>query len=84
MRREIGDMVCGPTFVSGLLSLGGEVLIRLIPPARDYVEGMWLMLQQPEAEDFVLATGETHRVREFVNKSFNAVGIQLKCVSGPS
>ncbi|KAF9045424.1 GDP-mannose 4,6-dehydratase [Panaeolus papilionaceus] len=46
--------------------------------ARDYVEGMWLMLQQPEAEDFVLATGETHRVREFVNKSFNAVGIQLK------
>ncbi|KIM41394.1 hypothetical protein M413DRAFT_445414 [Hebeloma cylindrosporum] len=46
--------------------------------ARDYVEGMWMMLQQPKPEDFVLATGETHPVREFVNKSFNAVGITLK------
>ncbi|KAF8892255.1 hypothetical protein BD779DRAFT_1610377 [Infundibulicybe gibba] len=46
--------------------------------ARDYVEGMWLMLQQPTPEDFVLATGETHPVREFVEKSFSAVGIQLK------
>ena len=49
--------------------------------ARDYVEGMWLMLQQPTPDDFVLATGETHQVREFVNKSFNALGIQLKYVS---
>jgi GDP-D-mannose dehydratase len=47
--------------------------------ARDYVEGMWLMLQQPTADDFVLATGETHHVREFVEKSFDAVGIQLRC-----
>lgn len=39
---------------------------------------MWLMLQQPNPDDFVLATGETHKVREFVNKSFDAVGIQLK------
>ncbi|KDR77117.1 hypothetical protein GALMADRAFT_246314 [Galerina marginata CBS 339.88] len=46
--------------------------------ARDYVEGMWMMLQQPEPEDFVLATGETHPVREFVNKAFDAVGIQLR------
>ncbi|KAF8153032.1 GDP-mannose 4,6-dehydratase [Crassisporium funariophilum] len=46
--------------------------------ARDYVEGMWRMLQQPAPEDFVLATGETHQVREFVNKSFTAVGIELK------
>jgi GDP-D-mannose dehydratase len=46
--------------------------------ARDYVEGMWLMLQQDTPEDFVLATGETHPVREFVDKSFDAVGIQLK------
>ncbi|KAG9226655.1 hypothetical protein CCMSSC00406_0006120 [Pleurotus cornucopiae] len=46
--------------------------------ARDYVEGMWLMLQQPSASDYVLATGETHPVKEFVNKSFNALGIQLK------
>ncbi|PBK81429.1 GDP-mannose 4,6-dehydratase [Armillaria gallica] len=46
--------------------------------ARDYVEGMWLMLQQPTPEDFVLATGETHPVREFVNKSFAALGIELQ------
>ncbi|KAJ8461786.1 hypothetical protein ONZ45_g18176 [Pleurotus djamor] len=46
--------------------------------ARDYVEGMWLMLQQEEPSDFVLATGETHRVREFVNKSFATLNIQLK------
>jgi GDPmannose 4,6-dehydratase len=46
--------------------------------ARDYVEGMWLMLQQPQPEDFVLATGETHPVREFVERAFTAVGIELK------
>lgn len=45
--------------------------------ARDYVEGMWRMLQQPEPEDFVLATGETHRVREFVEKAFAVVGISV-------
>lgn len=49
--------------------------------ARDYVEGMWLMLQQPTPEDFVLATGETHPVREFVNKSFAALDIELKCAA---
>jgi GDPmannose 4,6-dehydratase len=38
--------------------------------ARDYVEGMWRMTQQPIADDYVLATGETHAVREFVEKSF--------------
>ena len=38
--------------------------------ARDYVEGMWLMLQQDEPDDYVLATGETHTVREFVERAF--------------
>jgi GDPmannose 4,6-dehydratase len=42
--------------------------------ARDYVEGMWLMLQQPEPDDYVLATGETHSVREFVELAFAHVG----------
>ena len=42
--------------------------------ARDYVEGMWRMLQQPEADDYVLATGETRTVREFVERSFAEVG----------
>ena len=46
--------------------------------ARDYVEGMWLMLQQPTPEDFVLATGETHPVREFVEKSFGLLGTQIQ------
>lgn len=39
---------------------------------------MWRMLQQEAPEDFVLATGETHRVREFVEKSFKELGIELK------
>lgn len=42
--------------------------------ARDYVEGMWLMLQQTTPDDYVLATGETHSVREFVDKAFAAAG----------
>lgn len=42
--------------------------------ARDYVEGMWLMLQQPEPDDYVLATGEMHSVREFVELAFGHVG----------
>src|SRR6476620_934516 len=42
--------------------------------ARDFVEGMWLMLQQPEPDDFVLATGETHSVREFVERAFAHIG----------
>jgi GDPmannose 4,6-dehydratase len=46
--------------------------------AKDYVEGMWMMLQQEKAEDFVLATGETHPVREFIIKAFEAAGITLR------
>jgi GDPmannose 4,6-dehydratase len=45
--------------------------------ARDYVEGMWLMLQQPEPDDYVLATGETHSVREFAEKAFARVGREI-------
>ena len=50
--------------------------------ARDYVEGMWRMLQQDEPDDYVLATGETHTVREFVEKAFAVVGTTIKWV-GP-
>ncbi|KAG2208347.1 hypothetical protein INT46_003671, partial [Mucor plumbeus] len=42
--------------------------------ARDYIEGMWLMLQQDEPQDYVLATGETHTVRSFVEKAFKKTG----------
>jgi GDPmannose 4,6-dehydratase len=45
--------------------------------AGDYVEGMWRMLQQPEADDYVLATGETHPVREFVDLAARASGFRL-------
>jgi GDPmannose 4,6-dehydratase len=41
--------------------------------ARDFVEGMWLMLQQPQPDDYVLATGETHSVREFAEQAFACV-----------
>lgn len=46
--------------------------------ARDYVEGMWLMMQQAQADDYVLATGETHTVREFVELCFAHVGRTLE------
>ena len=45
--------------------------------AGDYVEGMWKILQQDKPEDFVLATGETHTVREFVEAAFNVVDIKI-------
>ena len=46
--------------------------------AREYVRGMWLMLQQEEPDDYVLATGETNTVRQFVEWSFEDVGIELE------
>jgi GDPmannose 4,6-dehydratase len=45
--------------------------------AGDYVEAMWLMLQRDRAEDFIIATGETHSVREFVELAFKEVGIEI-------
>ena len=48
--------------------------------ARDYVEGMWRMLQQPKPDDYVLATGVSVSVREFTEKAFKVVGINLKWV----
>jgi GDPmannose 4,6-dehydratase len=46
--------------------------------ARDYVEGMWRILQQDAPDDYVLATGETHSVRSFVEMAFREVGIALE------
>ena len=45
--------------------------------ARDYVEAQWLMLQQPQAEDFVIATGTQHSVRDFVNLAAEKLGLRL-------
>jgi GDPmannose 4,6-dehydratase len=46
--------------------------------AADYVEAMWLMLQQPAPDDFVIATGETHSVREFVDAAFHEAGFAIR------
>ena len=46
--------------------------------ARDYVEGMWMILQHEKADDFVLATGETHTVREFVEKAFAVTDVSIE------
>ncbi len=46
--------------------------------ARDYAEGMWMIVQQPKADDYVLATGESHSVREFVEKAFARVGRRIE------
>jgi GDPmannose 4,6-dehydratase len=46
--------------------------------AREYVEAMWLMLQQPEPDDYVIATGETHSVREFVDLAFSRAGLDYR------
>ncbi|MBR3711718.1 MAG: GDP-mannose 4,6-dehydratase, partial [Bacteroidales bacterium] len=63
--------------------------------AKDYVECMWLILQQEKPEDFVIATGVQHSVREFAYHAFKAAGIELKfegkginekgvCINGPA
>ena len=46
--------------------------------AQDYVEAMWLMLQQEKPDDYVIATGETHSVREFVDAGFKQIGIEIE------
>ena len=46
--------------------------------ALEYVEGMWLMLQQEEPKDLVMATGESHTVREFVDLAFSNLNMQLE------
>lgn len=83
----------GPEFVTRKISaavarikLGKQELIELgnldskrdWGYAGDYVEGMWRMLQQDTPDDYVLATGETHTIREFVELAFKQVGINLE------
>ncbi len=48
--------------------------------ARDYVEGMWMMLQQDNPDDFVLGTGESHTVREFAEMAFDVIGEKIRWV----
>ena len=59
------------------LYLGNLDSVRDWGHARDYVEGMWMILQQDEPDDYVLATGECHSVREFVELAFAHVGRKI-------
>ncbi|MBQ9190550.1 MAG: GDP-mannose 4,6-dehydratase [Bacteroidaceae bacterium] len=60
------------------LFLGNLSSLRDWGYARDYIECMWLILQQPKPEDFVIATGEQHSVREFCQLAFRRAGIELE------
>ena len=76
------------------INLGNLNSLRDWGYAKDYVECMWLILQHPTPEDFVIATGEYHTVREFATLAFKAAGVEIKfegegvdekgiCISGP-
>ncbi|KZV75606.1 GDP-mannose 4,6-dehydratase [Peniophora sp. CONT] len=73
--RAVADISLGK---QNCLYLGNLDAKRDWGHAADYVEGMWRMLQQTGPEDFVLATGETHPVREFVEKAFAVVNVKLR------
>ena len=60
------------------LYLGNLDAVRDWGHARDYTEGMWMILQQQEPDDYVLATGEQHSVREFIEKAFSHVGRHIE------
>jgi len=83
----------GPTFVTrkitqavarinagkqDCLYLGNLSASRDWGHAKDYVNAMWLMLQQDKPDDYVISTNETHSVREFVEKAFKCIGIPIK------
>ena len=68
-------IACG---IQDCLYLGNLDALRDWGYAKDYIECMWLMLQQPEPEDYVIATGENHSVREFVTLAFRFAGIELR------
>lgn len=72
--REVAKIHLG---LSQFVELGNLDSRRDWGHARDYVEAMWLMLQQPQPEDFVIASGETHKVREFVEEAFKYVGKEI-------
>jgi GDPmannose 4,6-dehydratase len=63
---------------SETLALGNLEAKRDWGHAREYVEAMWLMTQQPEPDDYVIATGETHSVREFVDLAFSHAGLDYR------
>lgn len=75
--RAVSRIVCGH---QKTLLLGNLNAKRDWGYAPEYCEGMWRMLQNNAPDDFVLATGETHTVREFVDLSFKSLGIELEWI----
>jgi GDPmannose 4,6-dehydratase len=73
--RAVAKIALG---MQDILYLGNLDAQRDWGHAKDYVEGMWLMLQQENAEDFVLATGITTSIREFVRMAFAEIGVELE------
>ena len=72
--RAIARIITGK---QKILYLGNLDAMRDWGHAKDYIKAMWLMLQQDHPEDFVIATNETHSVREFVEKAFAVIGIKI-------
>ena len=72
--RAVGRIARGEQDTISLGNLGAR---RDWGHARDYVRGMWLMLQQDQPDDYVLATGEDHSVREFVELAFAHIGVAI-------
>jgi GDPmannose 4,6-dehydratase len=60
------------------LYLGNIYSLKDWGQARDYIQGMWLMLQQDKPEDYLLSTNESHSVKEFVEKAFVVKGFDIK------
>lgn len=73
--RAVGSILAGK---QDKLYLGNMNAKRDWGFAPDYVQMMWLMLQQDEADDFVVGTGEAHSVRDFVNESFSYAGVEIE------
>ncbi len=77
--RKITDAVARIKLgVQDVLELGNLDAKRDWGHSQDYVNAMWLMLQQDKADDYVIATNETRKVREFVEKAFSVVGINIE------
>ena len=57
---------------------GTSILREIGVTLKDYVKGMWLMLQQDKPEDFVLATGVTTTIRDFIKMAFQHVGVEIQ------
>lgn len=85
-RRGLEFVTRKITHTAALIKLGKAKKLELGNPdakrdwgfAGDYVQAMWLMLQQPQPDDFVIATGENHTVREFVDLTFKHLGLDPK------